>query len=53
MFALIVAFPWGIAVMRDFHSGWFVFACVITPVMVVAFVLRQLGIIPVERRQSQ
>lgn len=53
LFALIVGLPWSIAAHRDFHGGWFVYACVMTPLMVVGLVLRQLGISPLTRRQSR
>ena len=52
-FALTVGVAWSIAGRHDFHGGWFVFACVMTALSVVALVLRQLGIVPLKRRRSQ
>ena len=47
---LALAVVWGIARNSDYHGFWYVFAWVTTVVWLVILVLRQLGVIPLNRR---
>jgi hypothetical protein len=49
---VIAVLPWAIAWNHHFRGGWLVYALVMSAVVLVALVFRQLGIVLLRRRQG-